>query len=65
MAASQWDALQSLQDEATFYDYEKKFDALWVGLGLGRQVLEQTVDTSFTDRRTKKNPKVVAIIGKY
>lgn len=56
LAASRWDALESLQDETTFYDYEKKFDTLWVELG--RQVLEKTVGVSSTDRRIKKKSKV-------
>ncbi|WKN41561.1 hypothetical protein [Tunicatimonas pelagia] len=56
LAASRWDALESLQDERTFYDYEKKFDTLWVELG--RQVLEKTVGVSSTDRRIKKKSKV-------
>jgi hypothetical protein len=53
MASAQWDAINALEKEESFYEYEKKFDELWVGLG--RQVFEQSLSVPVKDRRKKKN----------
>ena len=41
LALEKYEALQSLESACSFYEYEKRFDALWVELG--RSVLEKTI----------------------
>jgi hypothetical protein len=52
MASAQWDALNALEKEESFYEYEKKFDELWIGLG--RTVFERSLSGPVKDRRKKK-----------
>lgn len=52
LAESQWDNLSSLQKEESFYEYEKKFDGLWVEFG--RKTLELGISKPVKDRRKKK-----------
>jgi hypothetical protein len=51
IAESKYEALQKLQEEGNFYDYEKSFDALWVEFG--RQVLEKSISSPSKDHRKK------------
>jgi len=53
LAEEKWDALHGLRKENNFYDYEKKFDQLWVELG--KEVLEKSISNPSKDRRKKKS----------
>jgi hypothetical protein len=52
IAEKQWESLEKLKSETNFYDYEKKFDELMVGLG--RELLEKNLGAVPLDRRKKK-----------
>jgi hypothetical protein len=52
IASAQWESFHALEKEESFYEYEKKFDALWIGLG--RQVFERSLSVCVKDRRKKK-----------
>lgn len=52
LAESKYDELQALQEAGNFYEYEKRFDQLWIELG--RAVPEQSLGTPPLDRRKKK-----------
>jgi hypothetical protein len=41
LAAQKYEDLQKLNENLSFYEYEKSFDALWVELG--REVLEKNI----------------------
>ena len=51
LAAERYDAIASLKEEQSFYEYEKKFDQLWTGLG--RDVLERSIGEPSRDKRKK------------
>lgn len=53
LAAEKWDSLDSLQSEESFYEYEKKFDELWVEFG--RETIEKSISDVPVDRRKKKS----------
>ena len=53
LARQKYQELKALKNEPTFYDYEKRFDALWQELG--RQVLEKSLSEVPVDRRKKKD----------
>jgi len=53
LASQQWDKVSSLQEEKSFYEYEKKFEEIWINYG--REALEQTISSPKTDRRKKKS----------
>lgn len=55
LADSKWEALQSLQQEESFYEYEKRFDGIMQELN--RELLERSISEVPTDRRKKKKPK--------
>lgn len=55
IAESQWEALQSLELENNFYDYEKKLDETMVKLG--QQLMDKQLGGSGEDRRKKKKFK--------
>ena len=57
LAASKWDALESLKEEKNFYDYEKKFEAIM--LGLSREILNEQFQGQGNDRRKKKSPNEI------
>lgn len=52
LAEQKYNDLQDLKNKATFYDYEKSFEEIW--MDLGRQVLEKNLSQVPTDRRKKK-----------
>jgi len=52
LAESQWEELSNLQEEESFYEYEKQFDELWVEFG--RKTLERSISNPVKDRRKKK-----------
>jgi len=52
LAASQWESLEKLQTEKSFYEYEKQFDKIWVEFG--KKALEQGISKPKDDRRKKK-----------
>ncbi len=52
LARKKWLSLKSLEGEKSFYEYEKKFDALWVEFG--RETLEKSISDLPKDRRKKK-----------
>lgn len=54
LAASKWEALQSLESEESFYEYEKRFDGIM--RDLNRELLERSISEVPTDRRRKKKP---------
>ena len=51
LAAERYDAIASLKEGQSFYEYEKKFDQLWTGLG--RDVLERSINKPSADKRKK------------
>ena len=51
LAGSRYDALQKLNQQPSFYDYEKLFSKLWQELG--RDVLEKNLGAVPTNRRKK------------
>ena len=51
LAETRFEALCALERPADFYTFEKEFNQVWVGLG--RQVLEQTVGPVPADKRKK------------
>jgi hypothetical protein len=53
LAESEWENLAELKGESSFYEYEKKFEALWIEFG--RKTLEKSISTPKLDRRKKKN----------
>jgi len=57
LAESQWEELSNLQEEESFYEYEKQFDELWVEFG--RKTLERSISNPVKDRRKKKDLRVV------
>ncbi len=52
LAESKWEALQSLQSENSFYEYEKRFDSIMQDLN--RELLEHSISRLPNDRRRKK-----------
>jgi hypothetical protein len=57
IAASKYESLQGLDNQPSFYDYEKAFDAIWTELG--RQVLESNIGKVPKDHRKKTSYGVV------
>ena len=53
IAKQKYQELRELKDEKSFYEYEKKFDELWVEFG--RQTLEKSISKTTKDRRKKKS----------
>lgn len=51
LAEAQFEALNDLQKQTDFYQYEKQFDQIWTDLG--RAVLEQTIGSVPKDKRKK------------
>jgi len=51
-AREQYQKIQGLKGETSFYEYEKKFDELWVEFG--RATLEKSISALPEDRRKKK-----------
>ncbi len=52
IAQKQYQQLQELKGEKSFYEYEKKFDAMWVEFG--KEALEKSISKLPQDRRKKK-----------
>jgi uncharacterized membrane protein len=57
IATEKYEALQKLNEQTSFYDYERGFDELWIDLG--RQVLESNIGKVPTDHRKKTSYEVV------
>jgi hypothetical protein len=55
LARKKWETLKSLEGEKSFYEYEKKFDELWVEFG--RETMENSISELPKDRRKKKSLK--------
>ena len=55
LAESKWEALQSLQQEESFYEYEKRFDGIMQELS--QELLERSISELPADRRRKKKRK--------
>lgn len=51
LASEKYEALQNLNTNLNFYDYEKTFDELWTELG--RTVLERNIGKIPKDHRKK------------
>ena len=51
LASEKYEALQTLNTNLNFYDYEKTFDELWTELG--RAVLERNIGKIPNDHRKK------------
>lgn len=54
LAATKWPELEKLQSEGSFYEFEKRFEEIW--LELGQAVLENRIGKAPNDHRKKKNP---------
>jgi hypothetical protein len=52
LAEEKWPELEQLKKEKRFYEYEKRFEEIW--LELGRAVLEGSIGATGQDRRLKK-----------
>ena len=59
IAAEKYEALQKLNEQTNFYDYEKGFDALWIELG--RIVLEKNIGEVPKDHRKKTSYAVATV----
>ena len=57
LAEARYAELAALEQSKSFYEHEKTFDAIWVGLG--QQVLEGTVGKVPTNVRKKTSSKAV------
>ncbi len=51
LAEARFDALNALQKQPDFYQFEKEFDQIWTDLG--RTVLEQAIGAVPKDKRKK------------
>jgi len=51
IATKKYEALQKLNEQTSFYDYERGFDELWTDLG--RQVLESNIGKVPINHRKK------------
>ena len=52
LAATKWPELEKLQSEGSFYEFEKRFEEIW--LELGQAVLENRIGKVPNDHRKKK-----------
>lgn len=52
LAEGKWEELEKLKEEKRFYEYEKRFEEIWIELG--REVLQKGIGDSGKDRRVKK-----------
>ncbi len=52
LALKKYKDLSELKEEKDFYEYEKRFDELWVGFG--KETLEKMISSPGSDRRKKK-----------
>lgn len=52
LAATKWPELEELQSEGNFYEFEKRFEEIW--LELGKAVLEARIGKVPNDHRVKK-----------
>jgi len=52
LAEQKWSELEKLKDEKNFYEYEKRFEEIW--LELGREFMERSISKVGKDRRKKK-----------
>jgi hypothetical protein len=52
LAEKRWESINDLSQETNFYDYESKFDQIWVDLG--KEILEASISNKGQDRRKKK-----------
>lgn len=52
LAESKWKELEKLKEEKRFYEYEKRFEEIWIELG--REVLQKSLGKTGKDRRVKK-----------
>ena len=59
LASKHWEDLSALQEEESFYEYEKRFEE-WL-LEFGRQTLEKSISEVPSDRRKKKSA-IVALV---
>lgn len=57
LALEKYEALQKLNEQTSFYDYERGFDELWTDLG--RKVLETNIGKVPADHRKKTSSEVV------
>lgn len=53
LASEHWEELEKLEEESSFYDYEKKFDGLMITFG--KNLLNKQMEGTGTDRRQKKS----------
>ena len=60
LAEGKWEELEKLKEEKRFYEYEKRFEEIWIELG--REVLQKGIGDSGKDRRVKK--KILTRFGK-
>jgi hypothetical protein len=52
LAATKWPELEKLQSEGNFYEFEKRFEEIWIELG--QAVLENRIGKVPKDYRKKK-----------
>lgn len=52
LTSDKWPELEKLKESGNFYEYEKRFEEIW--LELGRQVLEQNISKPSKDHRIQK-----------
>lgn len=55
IAEAEYDKINELKDEKSFYEYEKRFEEIWIDYG--KKVLEQNISKVGSDRRKKKDKK--------
>ena len=62
LAEARYTELAALERSENFYEHEKNFDAIWVGLG--QQVLEATIGEVPAQARKKSSFKVAMVKSK-
>lgn len=53
LAEAEYEKIAALKEEDSFYEYEKQFEGIWIGLG--RKVFERSISEVGEDRRKKKD----------
>ena len=53
LAAAEYEKIEELENEESFYEYEKSFESIWINYG--RKVLERSISKEEENNRKKKS----------